>query len=76
MKTERILTYFHPRPGIIKCAVLLKVLRATDYEYAVRFSKFIMVDPIWLDKNTPPPALKAHAINLAYSSLKRGCFSL
>ena len=25
----------HPRPGIIKCVVLLKVLKADDYEYVV-----------------------------------------
>ena len=37
MKTERVLTYSHPRPGIIKSAVLLKVLRFADYKYAVRF---------------------------------------
>ena len=45
--TERILTYLHPRSGIIKCAVLLNVSRVADYEYAVRFQKFKMADPIW-----------------------------
>ena len=47
MKTERILTYLHSRPGIIKCAVLSKVLGVADNEYAVRFKKFKMPDPIW-----------------------------
>ena len=47
MKTERILTYSHPRAGIIKCEVLLKVLGVADYEYAIIFKKFKMPDPIW-----------------------------
>ena len=34
MKTERILTYLHHRPGIIKCVVLLMVSRVSVAEAA------------------------------------------
>ena len=37
MKAEKILTYLHQLPGIIKCAVLLKVLRVAEYEYASKW---------------------------------------